>query len=244
MVHEAAAKGFQEHADAYQRGRPSYHPELVRRIVERCGGGDLVELGSGTGIFTAQMLDAGVSMIAIEPVQAMREVLRANVGVEVLEGTAEAIPLGDTSVDCVLAAQSFHWFDARAALDEISRVLRPFGHLVTAWNVRDGNVPWVARFNDVLDQYAGDTPRQETAEWRKAIDEDSRFLLVDDWATDNPIRTDIAGVVDRALSTSFIASLDAASQSEVTDKITGIVFGMGPQFLFPYRSQLQVWQLR
>ncbi len=39
--------------------------------------------------------------------------------------TGEALPLANRSVDAVTVAQAFHWFDARRALAEIARVLRP-----------------------------------------------------------------------------------------------------------------------
>ena len=51
----------------------------------------------------------------------MRDQLVANVaGIDVLDGVAEAIPLDDESVDVVMAAQAFHWFDAPTALDEMA----------------------------------------------------------------------------------------------------------------------------
>ena len=64
-------------------------------------------------------------------------------GVEIVDGTAEAIPLPAASVDAVVVAQAFHWFDAIRALSEIHRVLRPGGRLLLAWNRRDESVPWV-----------------------------------------------------------------------------------------------------
>jgi SAM-dependent methyltransferase len=50
-----------------------------------------------------------------------------------LAGGAEAIPLGQKSVDAVFVGEAFHWFDTAAAIDEIARVLRPRGGLAIFW---------------------------------------------------------------------------------------------------------------
>ena len=57
----------------------------------------------------------------------MREVFERVVDAEVVEGTAESIPLDDGIADAVTAAQAFHWFDPVRALPELNRVLRPRG---------------------------------------------------------------------------------------------------------------------
>lgn len=243
MVHEAAATGFERNAETYQRARPTYHPALVARFVGRYAAGDVVEIGAGTGIFTEQLARQGVEVTAVEPVAAMGQQLRERLpDVDVRVGTAEDLPVEDASADVVVAAQAFHWFDYDAALEEIHRVLRPGGHLVTVWNVKAAGEAWVERFNEIVERHAGDTPRHRTMRWRRAIDGDERFELVDDWGVDNPQPTTPDGIVARALSTSFIAALPEPDQQAVASDIQQAIRPFGDILDFPYRSELQAWR--
>ncbi|MEM7273621.1 MAG: methyltransferase domain-containing protein [Actinomycetota bacterium] len=246
-IHRAAADGYQANADVYRRARPAYHPELVARVVDRYTGPGavVVDLGAGTGVFTAQLVAAGVRPTAVEPVEAMRAKLTAQLpAVTAVPGTAEAIPAEDAAVDTVVVAQAMHWFDHGPALDELARVLRPGGHLVTVWNVRDETVPWVTAYTEIVDRHAGDTPRHRTMRWRRAIDDDGRFEPVDDWSTLHPVPTDPDGVVGRALSTSFIAALSASDREAVADELRSVVAPLGDSFDYPYRAELQAWRRR
>src|SRR6266550_2633842 len=84
-------------------------------------------------------------VVPVEPDEAMRARLaRSTPGVTPLAGSAERIPLPDTSVDAVVAGQSYHWFDPEPAHREIARVLRPGGVFAPVWNIRDESEPWVA----------------------------------------------------------------------------------------------------
>ena len=59
-------------------------------------------------------------MLAVEPVDGMRALLRATVpGVLAVAGAAEALPFNDGSLDAITVAQAFHWFDADAALRRV-----------------------------------------------------------------------------------------------------------------------------
>ncbi len=242
MVHESASAGYQRQSSVYASVRPSYHPDLVDRFVEMFGNGAVVELGAGSGIFTSQLVASGCVPTAVEPVSEMRERLhRAVPQVVVVDGSAEATGLEVSSVDTVVAAQAFHWFDHPRALDEIDRILRSGGHLVCLWNVRDENVPWVANYTEIVDRYAGDTPRYRTMEWRRAIDDDERFEPVGEWELENPVSATPDQVVDRALSTSFIAALDESTQRTALEAIRAVTDDLGPTFDYPYRSELQAW---
>ena len=67
-----------------------------------------------------------------------------------LLGTAEEIPLPDNSVDAVLVAQAWHWFDPERAVKEVARVLRPGGRLGLVWNTRDERLGWVKDLGRII----------------------------------------------------------------------------------------------
>jgi ubiquinone/menaquinone biosynthesis C-methylase UbiE len=149
-----AAMGFDSNAAAYERARPSYPAEAVAHVVGHGAigpGRRVIDLGAGTGKLTRLLVPTGADVVAVEPVAGMRAQLAAALpGVEVLDGTAEALPLPDRAADAVTVAQAFHWFDAPVALPEIRRVLQPGGHLFLIWNMRDRSHDWVRDFGDLL----------------------------------------------------------------------------------------------
>ena len=103
-------------------------------------------------------------MVAVEPLAEMRAQLAAAVhGAEVLDGTAEEIPLEDGSADAVTVASAFHWFDLDRALPELHRVLRPGGGLVGIGNGRDLADPLQAAVEEIVDPYLARRPRDPRA---------------------------------------------------------------------------------
>lgn len=144
------ALSFGSVADAYDRARPAYADEAVRWLA----GGDslrVLELGAGTGKLTRSLVDHGHHVIATDPIPEMVRHLSANVPeARVVQATAEEIPLPSRSVDVVIAAQAFHWFDHGRAVPEMARVLRPGGALALVWNLRDSAIPWVRRLGTLI----------------------------------------------------------------------------------------------
>jgi SAM-dependent methyltransferase len=93
----------------------------------------------------------GHDVHATDPDPAMLQILEREVpGVRTAEASAEDIPLGDGSVDAVIAGQAFHWFDLGRALPEVARVLRPSGRVCLVWNYRDEKIPWVRRLGTLI----------------------------------------------------------------------------------------------
>jgi SAM-dependent methyltransferase len=127
-------------ADDYERGRPGW-PEGVVEMAPVASATTVLDLGAGTGKLTRLLVPAFDRVVAVEPADAMRRILLKKCPqAEVLEGSAQDIPLASASVDAVFAAQAFHTFDDEAGVAEIARVLRPRGAVVLLWNVPAG--PW------------------------------------------------------------------------------------------------------
>ena len=78
--------------------------------------------------------------------------------------------------------------------------------------------------------------------WRRAIERDQRFELVDEVRAANPQPSNPDHTVDQFLSTSFIASLRQAQQNELVMAIRELLHALGPEFEFPYWSEAQVWR--
>jgi SAM-dependent methyltransferase len=142
------ASSFGAAAAQYAQYRPGYADAAIRWCLAPVGDAQpvrVVDLGAGTGILTAALARLGADVVAVEPDQAMLAELRRQLpGARAMEGSAEAIPLPDQSVDAVLCGQAMHWFDLNRALPEMARVLTPGGVLAGLWNVDDDRVGWVA----------------------------------------------------------------------------------------------------
>lgn len=141
---------FGAQAAAYERGRPSYPPEAIDWLLPR-GAHTVLDLGAGTGKLTTRLVERGLDVIAVDPIPEMLEVLTGSLpDTPALLGTAEEIPLADDSVDAVLVAQAWHWFDPERAVKEVTRVLRPGGRLGLVWNTRDERSGWVKDLGRII----------------------------------------------------------------------------------------------
>ncbi len=205
------ARSFGRVAAAYERGRPGYPPEAIEWLL-----GDrpleVLDLGAGTGKLTRALLDAGHRVTAVEPLDEMRAILSSELpAARALAGSAEDLPLADASVDAVAVGSAFHWFDERAALAEIARVLRPRGVLGLLGNKFDVSSQWVAHVREILGPPAIERP----GHWPSLMDLSERFAEIEDREFPHEQRIDRAGLRDLAISRSSLALMDDSPRASV-----------------------------
>ena len=236
-VNEVAARGFSRSAEAYERARPGYAAEAVAWLCERLRIGpcrDVLDLAAGTGKLTRDLVPTGARIVAVEPLDEMRaRLVEAVPGVEAMAGTAEQVPLADESVDAVVCAQAFHWFDPERALPEIHRVLRPGGGLAMIWNTRGVEAPMQARLDAFLVRYQQAASRN----WLQADDAVAGSPLFGPvehrcWPHEQRVsRDELLGLV---ASRSYIASLDEETRAALLDEVREAFADEPEPIVLPY----------
>jgi SAM-dependent methyltransferase len=138
------ALSFGAVSEDYDRFRPKPAPAALDWLLPEHASA-AVDVGAGTGALTRPLVERVARVTAVEPDERMRHVLADRVpAATVRAGTGEAIPVEDASQDAVLVSSAWHWVDARRAVPEAARVLRPGGRLGVLWTTIDREVDWVA----------------------------------------------------------------------------------------------------
>jgi SAM-dependent methyltransferase len=154
---------FSDRVEDYVKYRPHYPAAIIPFLQSTWSltpAWVIADIGSGTGISTEPFLKNGNWIYAVEPNEPMRskaEKLLAEYPRFVsIDGKAEATGLHDSSVDMVIAAQAFHWFDPVDSRAEFVRILCPGGLVALVWNERLIGSPFEKEYEDLILRYPGD----------------------------------------------------------------------------------------
>lgn len=139
---------FNGKGQIYDSARPKYAIglfEYLKKAVLVPDKSVFADVGSGTGIFTEQLLDCGYRVYAVEPNSDMRkraeEKLSANENFISVNGSADKMNIPRASVNYLTVAQAFHWFEPEPFKNECRRVLKQGGKVIIIYNSRDENAP-------------------------------------------------------------------------------------------------------
>ncbi len=156
---EDPRRRFSDRVGNYVGYRPGYPAPLLERVAELAGSGAAVaDIGSGTGIFSSELLQRGLRVYAVEPNAEMRaaaeKTLQGADDFTSVDGSAESTGLAPNSIDLITAAQAFHWFNNAATRAEFERILRQGGRIALIWNRRRLAQPFQRDYERLLREHA------------------------------------------------------------------------------------------
>jgi ubiquinone/menaquinone biosynthesis C-methylase UbiE len=205
-------------AEQYSQYRPRYpdrlFSHLAANIAEAPASDLVVDVGSGTGIFTRQLravLPDEIRIVGIEPSPAMRAQAVAqtadDTGLAFGDGIAEHMPFVGDVARAVVAATAAHWFDRPAFYAEARRVLIPGGVIAIVEYVRDqAGSALAAALIEFMAQY-GSQKAYAPADYRRELAGAVGFHGAEAFVLRCRLRLDITAFTGPALSSSHAADV-------------------------------------
>lgn len=134
---------FSDRVQNYVKYRPGYPTEILNYLhnnIRFSSNSTIADIGSGTGISAKLFLDNENVVYGIEPNPEMRqaaeEILSTYSNFHSINASSENTKLQSESIDIIVAAQAFHWFDPKPTKEEFMRILKPNGAVVILANRR------------------------------------------------------------------------------------------------------------
>ncbi|GLX70456.1 class I SAM-dependent methyltransferase [Paenibacillus glycanilyticus] len=141
-MQEKVAKAFDQLAVAYassvdqSSGHNAYYerPAMMKLLPEDLTDMTVLDAGCAAGWYTAQLLERGAAVTAIDLSQAMVAACRRRVGNQanvMVHDLSQPLPFEDESFDLIVSSLTLHYIeDWDSVLTEFRRVLKPNGQLL------------------------------------------------------------------------------------------------------------------
>lgn len=242
---------FSSRVADYVAGRPPYPRAVLGTLAERIGFDRtwrVADVGAGTGISTRLFVENGNPTVAIEPNEAMRGAcvasLSSHANFSAIAAPAEATTLTEASVDLVVAAQAFHWFDPAGFARECNRILTPRGRVLLMWNDRSIDDPFMARYEQIVERYASDYTK---VGHRKRDNQDSTAAWFDPASyafveVPNIQPVDLETLKARTASSSYMPQRDDPGFAPMMDEITRLFaeFAIDGKVAMPHVTRMNI----
>ena len=221
---------FSNRVENYVKFRPHYPRkvlDLFRGKMNLQKSSVVADIGSGTGISAELFLENGNPVFGIEPNKAMRRAaekyLKNFPNFKSIDGTAENTTLEEKSVDFVVAAQAFHWFDGKNTREEFRRILKNDGFIALIWNERQLDTNRFLRdYEKFLTDFGTDYQKVRHDKITKEVL--CKFFQTDfqQAAFQNAQILDFEGLKGRMLSSSYMPTAENPRFSEMIKKLESL----------------------
>ncbi len=205
---------FSNRVENYVKYRPDYPREILqifRDEMNQQNDSIVADIGAGTGISARLFLENGNWVFGVEPNAAMRKAaenfLKDFPNFRSVDGMAENTNLENGTVDFVVAAQAFHWFNQTDTRTEFKRILNDKGYVVLMWNERQlDTTAFLRDYENLLIEFGTD---YEKVRHENITKETLRSFFQTDFRQavfQNKQTIDFDGLRGRMLSSSYIPS--------------------------------------
>lgn len=219
---------FDGRGEIYAKARPKYASELFDYMKNKLNiqpGRIFADVGSGTGIFSGQLIDCGYMVYAIEPNDDMRikaeEKLSVSRNFISIKGSDGNLNIPDGSVDYITVAQAFHWFDAQTFKNECKRVLRAGRKVFIIYNSRKTEADCTRALAQLRHEY-----NSEFAGFSNGMNDEKCIDFFNGkceiFKSDNTLKYDRKGYINRVLSSSYSLKQSDDRYEEYLKDINGI----------------------
>jgi SAM-dependent methyltransferase len=233
-------------------------PEFLE--FSRAGGGNVLDLGAGTGSLSQALLAAGTTdIIALDPVEAFAahaQTVLGGQGLRALAGDAQHLPFAEASFGSCLSLLVIQFIpDAALAAREMRRVTRPGGTVAAcAWDFRGGmemmSVFWTAALAIDPEAKGKDSRRFPFGRagdlavlWRSTgfddVVEEPLAIPLEFTSFDDFWRPFEAGATP---TTRYAANLPEAQRLRLRDRLRSDLLGEGPDRAFTLSAR--AWAVR
>jgi SAM-dependent methyltransferase len=121
-------------ATRYAKGRPLFHPLVMRWLRERLRLTDplglALDVGCGTGLSSGALKEIASRVVGVDASRDMIALAPSDPGIAYLVTFAETLPFRPGTFDLITLSQVIHWLESGEFLQEARRVTRPKGRLV------------------------------------------------------------------------------------------------------------------
>jgi SAM-dependent methyltransferase len=221
---------FSNRVENYAKYRPGYPPDMLEFFKDQLGltaESVIADIGSGTGLSSKPFLENGNVVYGVEPNAGMRaaaeSILKPVANFRSLDGTATATGLDNESIDFIIAAQAFHWFDPEPTRAEFKRILKSNGYVALIWNERQlDSTPFLREYEQLLLRFATDYEkvRHENIDREKISSFFQRSFQKRTFR--NEQIHDFEGLKGRLLSSSYMPAQGDESFDQMIDELQAL----------------------
>ena len=150
---------FYNKANEYAIGRPTYPEEIIKKIKELGIGkhSTIADIGAGTGLLTRMLNELDCMILAVEPnIEMLNECKKycsTLTNIEYINAPAESTQIKEHSLDLIIIAQAFHWFDKDLCKAEFKRILKDNGYIIFLWNDMQIHNEFTKEYMSIIHKY-------------------------------------------------------------------------------------------